>query len=957
MAAHIDVPMDVDVEFKPFDPFKLDELLLLQLDDDMLNELNIKRKIKLCLDSCKNIKSDNTALIYTIIKGNEKLRKMLKRIYKFVDKITKLQKDTDFIDKLPSKVGKELLPDVFYNKQINDEIKRDNVGALQIFEQHKGDFNQSKTYFYKTTTKDVIINKILEGDNNILNIFFNDDTLFNKWEYKVNQLIQIQPKDYNYMTIIDLYKYCIDVFFDMTIMTEISRLEIPVVPDIVVSDIDTCTELKDISGGVLSDEDKNLIDIYKENDHTYSDISGLNILMTQIDEKIKKFIGYKINTLEKYDIYIKSYVAKIFKDCKFYKLIYFDFDNEDLIFYKTTIDKEIENFRNIEGKKTYNFNIICYGKSLYYLLKYIYFIVVDRKLKNNRFNFILYCDDNSFNIYKDNLESLKKENLTSLIDFANMLTEYKTFSQMLNRLYDKEKIKNCYFELGKLKELGVNIYFMVSNNYLMRGIGCKRAIMNCTNFYISMKTNHKEKYLSMHLDDNITAIVDRFKCTEAATSRNKHCIIPKCISATSECEGVYCQCKCDNLLDSDDTEKQVFNPFTLKHIKLKDFCTNHLKDACTGVFSKDPKEGGGGGKIVRQAPKSIPNTSEQHGKRISTDKERQADARAASAAARRAAEPKRDVGEQDKKDAEKKNCLSNPEFGCEVISITKLYKLFILNYVDNKYNIIGVKRDHNNVKNNEATIHDSQSIYKLSLHKSYNLYKDGFQYNPFFTRFAEDTLFNFVNGNTTGLTNVFYLRFAHQPVCSQKTYENHEDYFKSFILNTYSEIKLKDSVPIFSMYLHYLHTLKIIFNPTLVIDKMKPTIILNYKTKKTEIKPFGESKYNYFTYVLYKLLLADNQILKECNDITEILRICNYEIQHMDTYYKDLDSTRHNVLFKKFKDKLKDIKSKVEKYKKTYGKVVEHGKVVEYGKVVEHDKLIQYYKECPTGKEVVSMEE
>jgi len=134
-------------------------------------------------------------------------------------------------------------------------------------------------------------------------------------------------------------------------------------------------------------------------------------------------------------------------------------------------------------------NIIGFGKSLEYLLKYILFHV-NYKYKNATILFMIFCDNESFDSYKNN---------TNIpIDETTYFSEdIKLFSDKINNPINQ-------IDLRVLGEF-IQIYFIYSDHYLMKGIGGKRAAIQYYNYtYLSKNdTNYK----CMTIDDNITSIV------------------------------------------------------------------------------------------------------------------------------------------------------------------------------------------------------------------------------------------------------------------------------------------------------------------------------------------------------------------------------------------------------------------------------------------------------------------
>lgn len=165
---------------------------------------------------------------------------------------------------------------------------------------------------------------------------------------------------------------------------------------------------------------------------------------------------------------------------------------------------------------------MSFRKSLYYILRYIVFILHNHTdnlyetLRTKYINFIIYVDSDTFNIYKSNIDIINNIINTNPIkkvdDEIIKYWEKKNFAAILHSINEQD-FKNCLHEIFFLKNIidNINIYFLESSNYLMKGIGGKRAVMNYVNYLIADKNcklyNDKKNYKSMYLDDNISMII------------------------------------------------------------------------------------------------------------------------------------------------------------------------------------------------------------------------------------------------------------------------------------------------------------------------------------------------------------------------------------------------------------------------------------------------------------------
>ena len=416
-----------------------------------------------------------------------------------------------------------------------------------------------------------------------------------------------------------------------------------------------------------------------------------------------------------YDLFLKVYTHMMFENIKLYKFIY---DKNKLEQYN---DYNIF----ISDKLTYNFNIICFGKSLYYHIRYIYFILYDLLSQNSKkdneiYNIILFCDQDTFNLYKNNSITLatykhKRENYDNSKKVWNEFkTKFVTFSNLLNSLYplDKKDIFiDCLYELEKLKLFNVNILFCVSDNYLMKGIGAKRSLMNYFHYKITKNINNEDKknnYMCMNLDDNITMVGNFNKdCTgrgEAKKMSDKYTydIPSKLIN-------------CDNI--------SIYSLYK----KLADDW--QIKDKLKEMNIIGIQKGG---------------------------------------------------GTQDDK-----LCLESDD-------LKKLY-----------------------------CAKPSYSVYKLTLQKPYKIYENNYQYNPFFTRFLEDMVFNAINKNYIQKSKYYFLRFGHTKPKNNDDID-FDDFFNDHLFESYDDkIKSIEGIEqIYLMNIHYLYYYSNLISSSTVYEKL-----------------------------------------------------------------------------------------------------------------------------------------
>jgi hypothetical protein len=174
-------------------------------------------------------------------------------------------------------------------------------------------------------------------------------------------------------------------------------------------------------------------------------------------------------------------------------------------------------------------NIICYGKNLTYLLKYISFIVgsksTGRKYTNRPFNLICVCDKNSFNNYQHDAVNINQTLLRNQTSFAPPTPETRhhliQFLEVPDALQTYSNPRFASLEDTDLNSTDMrnlrlcNIFFAKCDHILSYGVGGKRALICHMNHQWGVK-------YAATLDDNITGIY-RKSCGEYNTAMKLNC--------------------------------------------------------------------------------------------------------------------------------------------------------------------------------------------------------------------------------------------------------------------------------------------------------------------------------------------------------------------------------------------------------------------------------------------------
>ena len=546
----------------------------------------------------------------------------------------------------------------------------------------------------------------------------------------------------------------------------------------------------------------------------------------------------------KYEKFLKNYIECMFKESTIYKL------NKDSV----CVDKiknndniiiPLEDVNNFIKNESYNFNIMCFGKSLYYHIRYIYFILFNILNKNREnlkeeekleiYNFVLFCDYETYNIYTKNLQTIintytnpaEVSNIRTIYEsskeeWKKFKTTYITFSNLLNKLYPPDKKNNftyCNYELQKIQDYNVNIYFCVSNNDLMKGIGAKRSLMNYFH-YVMIKDMEKvrDNYMCMNLDDNIT-MIGHF---------------------TKKCPG------------KQQAQKEAF---TTSAEKITNF--------------KEPNE-------------------------IQLNE-------------------------------------------CGNLSIYELYKKLKEDMQKlGDTHILGIQKgkgptSDNNIRTLDGNINNNygknaSTVYKLTLQKPFRTHKSQ-PYNPFFTRFLEDMVFNALHKDKIKKSKYYFLRFGHK-FSSNNEDIDFPDCFYDHLFDYYTESNLKGIETIFLMNAHYFYyyidklgSSSKIFGVTGNNGSSSSTSDHSYKYKKTQaidlnfeqiIQIISTSKYSHNIFILYMLillLLFKKDIIKDIFPSYDELKtyICTPNKDEREKDLKLEDYGFNNHLFKETEQQNKQL--------------------------------------------------
>jgi hypothetical protein len=164
------------------------------------------------------------------------------------------------------------------------------------------------------------------------------------------------------------------------------------------------------------------------------------------------------------------------------------------------------------NNNSYNINVLTYGKTLFYILRYIQFLLLNFERTDEIINFFIFCDIETYSVHMNNLQFILNALRATEYHFAPEVdaSAIYNFKQFLE-LYQGDRFHQLSSNELRLFQ-SINIYYITSADPLMKGIGCKRAAINQFHYLICNSAYNsginKDNYIIMQLDDNISGITN-----------------------------------------------------------------------------------------------------------------------------------------------------------------------------------------------------------------------------------------------------------------------------------------------------------------------------------------------------------------------------------------------------------------------------------------------------------------
>lgn len=250
----------------------------------------------------------------------------------------------------------------------------------------------------------------------------------------------------------------------------------------------------------------------------YNNIIYEKIIGSQEQEMDKNLLATKkiINTIIPGNISKSNYYQKVYKP-------FLHKTTDQMLNMSSTVDLKYNDEKFIFSpaiapplSTSYFINILCFGKSLTYLLKYVAFLFKDTMgVRNSNVCVFLVCDEESYNNYATENVSIIDDNFIFPKSFNDVFGKSDCNG---NDIGSNQTYNVSIKELEVLNE--INIKCVYSSHFLMKGVGGKRAFIQ--HYNKTWLSDNSPDFMCMTLDDNITAIYNiTAQCNVRKTNKSK----------------------------------------------------------------------------------------------------------------------------------------------------------------------------------------------------------------------------------------------------------------------------------------------------------------------------------------------------------------------------------------------------------------------------------------------------
>jgi hypothetical protein len=576
-------------------------------------------------------------------------------------------------------------------------------------------------------------------------------------------------------------------------------------------------------------------------DYKRIDNTDRALIDTYVDKLCNKL---EITSERDYKQYIKRMTEAMVKESTIHRL-----SLTDLKFTQGyTAQRFVREQRLRFSPESVNINILAHGRHLFYYLKYIYFILTTK----SRFNFttpiniVLFCHRTSFDLYEKQIQ-VKPQEVEVEVEYnwENPDNKFEhNFADYLNTTeFDLLSRELSYFD----RFPNLHIDFLQSPNELMIGIGAKRAVINCFHYMLQEGQAGSMSYRCMTLDDNISGIYKNVTptCTKrfATSSGKKKNYFEDMILLLDQLAGgsmnhyyypIETDTELQQLLDHITASDIIHCIKALQMCITKNGESIHSVEYILAYLTKFKTAENAGDfdatlRIVNKNDNCYGIITPYLPQIVSSKRS------------------KKPICPKELKVIRSSLFINLLNFiimkrHCRAITILDLYQVCSLEEYESAL-MLGV--DKGKGKGNQSGVGDytpldSVALYKLFFNNPWDLYSKNYLYNPYFTRFYEDILFNIAIPKNRSCKLGYYLRFAHIGD------EDNEDQFKR-------DLYVAPAMPV--VYPYYLWIfLHLQFFPhaiTTAHDTSKKMDILTCNNLESFMQPDGVGKYARFAILPY----------------------------------------------------------------------------------------------------------
>jgi hypothetical protein len=228
-----------------------------------------------------------------------------------------------------------------------------------------------------------------------------------------------------------------------------------------------------------------------------------------------------------YKPYLKKTTASIGENSTVYKWNASSLSFQPHPLFPETTKEDIQ-----QRAQDWNISIICFGKSITYMLKYVAYLFYDLTQRNraNRLHVSFLCD-------RDTADGYLNYPIEQTTDIREPIDVRLGFHRYMGLLKDQNREDPAYYPLDatELELLSqIHMYIIRSEHILCKGVGAKRALAQYLHAKFASQLATPDAFVCMTIDDNITGFyeMNNRSCTNRTPNKdmNPNCTFLSCLA-------------------------------------------------------------------------------------------------------------------------------------------------------------------------------------------------------------------------------------------------------------------------------------------------------------------------------------------------------------------------------------------------------------------------------------------